>query len=149
MKKWIALACVAASLSGLSTLSLAAAESGSAAEARAMLDKTIAAMKADKAAALSQIAKGENGFKDRDLYPFCGGADGKFTAHPTLTGQSMKDLKTKDGDPIGSKLYAQAKEGAVAEVGYLWPKPGSSEPAKKVGLVTKIGDQVCAVGYYQ
>ena len=135
MKKWIALACVAASLSGLSTLSLAAAESGSAAEARAMLDKTIAAMKADKAAALSQIAKGENGFKDRDLYPFCG--------------QSMKDLKTKDGDPIGSKLYAQAKEGAVAEVGYLWPKPGSSEPAKKVSLVTKIGDQVCAVGYYQ
>jgi hypothetical protein len=118
MKKWIALACAAGLMSGLSTLSLAAAESGSAAEARAMLDKTIAAIKAEKAAALSQIAKGENGFKDRDLYPFCGGADGKFTAHPTLTGQSMKDLKTKDGDPIGSKLYEQVKEGAVAEVGY-------------------------------
>ena len=52
MKKWIALACAAGLMSGLSTLSLAAAESGSAAEARAMLDKTIAAIKADKAAAL-------------------------------------------------------------------------------------------------
>lgn len=149
MKKWIALVCAATALSGLSSITMAAAESGSAAEARAMLDKTVAAIKADKAAAMAQIAKGENGFKDRDLYPFCGGSDGNFTAHPSLTGQSMKNLKTKEGDPIGSKLYAEAKEGAVSEVSYLWPKPGSSTPAPKVSLVTKIGDQVCAVGYYQ
>ena len=55
-----------------------AADFGTAAEARAMLDKAAAAVKADKAGALSQFAKGEGGFKDRDLYPFCGGPDGNF-----------------------------------------------------------------------
>ncbi|EHR68929.1 hypothetical protein BurJ1DRAFT_0030 [Burkholderiales bacterium JOSHI_001] len=126
-----------------------AADFGSAAEARAMLDKAVAAVKANKAGALAQFAKGEGGFKDRDLYPFCGGPDGNFTAHPSLTGKSMKDLKDKADQPLGSKFYDQAKEGSVSEVAYMWPRPGSTDPVKKVSLVTKVGDQVCAVGYYQ
>ena len=127
----------------------AAADFGNAAEARAMLDKAVAAVKANKAGALTQFAKGEGGFKDRDLYPFCGGPDGNFTAHPSLTGKSMKDLKDKADQPLGSKFYDQAKEGSVSEVAYMWPRPGSTDPVKKVSLVTKVGDQVCAVGYYQ
>ena len=126
-----------------------AADFGTAAEARTMLDKAVAAVKADKAAALSQFAKGEGGFKDRDLYPFCGGPDGIFTAHPSLTGKSMKDLKDKADQPLGARFYDSAKEGSVAEVAYLWPRPGSTDPVKKVSLVTKVADQVCAVGYYQ
>ena len=126
-----------------------AADFGSATEARAMLDKAVAAVKADKAGALSQFTKGEGGFKDRDLYPFCGGPDGNFTAHPSLSGKSMKDLKDKADQPLGSKFYEQAKEGSVSEVAYMWPRPGSTDPVKKVSLVTKVGDQVCAVGYYQ
>ena len=126
-----------------------AADFGTAAEARAMLDKAVAAVKADKAGALSQFAKGEGGFKDRDLYPFCGGPDGNFTAHPSLTGKSMKDLKDKAEQPLGARFYDSAKEGSVAEVAYMWPRPGSTEPVKKVSLVTKVNDQVCAVGYYQ
>ena len=126
-----------------------AADFGTAAEARAMLDKAVAAVKADKAGALSQFAKGEGGFKDCDLYPFCGGPDGNFTAHPSLTGKSMKDLKDKAEQPLGARFYDSAKEGSVAEVAYMWPRPGSTEPVKKVSLVTKVNDQVCAVGYYQ
>ena len=57
-------------------------EFGIAAEAKAMLEKAAAAVKADKAGALALFTKGEGGFKDRDLYPFCGGPDGNFTAHP-------------------------------------------------------------------
>jgi signal transduction histidine kinase len=126
-----------------------AADFGTAAEARAMLDKAVAAVKADKAGALSQFAKGEGSFKDRDLYPFCGGPDGNFTAHPSLTGKSMKDLKDKADQPLGARFYDNAKEGSVSEVAYMWPRPGSTEPVKKVSLVTKVSDQVCAVGYYQ
>ena len=40
-------------------------------EARAMLDKVVAAVKADKTKALDMFNKGEGGFLDRDLYPFC------------------------------------------------------------------------------
>jgi signal transduction histidine kinase len=127
----------------------AAGEFGSAGEAKAMLEKAVAALKADKTAALAQFTKGEGGFKDRDLYPFCGGADGMFTAHPTLVGKSLRDLKDKSGKPLGEEIYKTAKEGKIAEVEYMWPRPGTTEPVQKVSYVTKVGDQVCAVGYYK
>ena len=126
-----------------------AAEFGTAAEAKAMLEKAVAAVKADKAGALAKFAKGEGGFKDRDLYPFCGGPDGNFTAHPTLNGKSLRDLKDKAGKALGEEMYKVAAEGKVAEVGYMWPRPGQTEPVQKVSFVTKVGDQVCAVGYYK
>ena len=126
-----------------------AAEFGSEAEAKAMLDKAVAAVKANKADALAQFTKGEGGFKDRDLYPFCGGPDGNFTAHPSLVGKSLKDLKDKAGKGLGEEMYKVAKEGSVASVSYMWPRPGSTDPVQKVSFVTKVGDQVCAVGYYK
>ena len=122
---------------------------GTAAEAKAMLEKAVTAIKANKAEALAKFTKGEGGFKDRDLYPFCGGPDGNFTAHPTLVGKSLKDLKDKAGNPLGQEIYATAKEGEISQVSYMWPRPDSTEPVQKVSFVTKVGDQVCAVGYYK
>ena len=130
-------------------LAAMAADFGTAAEARAMLDKAVAALKANKADALAKFQKGEGGFKDRDLYPFCGGPDGNFTAHPSLTGKSLKDLKDKTGKALGAEIYRAAQEGKVAEVNYMWPRPGQTDPVQKVSFVTKVGDQVCAVGYYK
>lgn len=126
-----------------------AAEFGTSAEAKAMLEKAVAEVKKDKAAALAKFNKGEGGFKDRDLYPFCGGPDGNFTAHPTLSGKSLKELKDKAGKPLGEEIYKTAQEGKISEVSYMWPRPGSTEPVQKVTYVTKVGDQVCAVGYYK
>ena len=126
-----------------------AADYGTPAEAKAMLEKVVAAMKKDKAKTLEEITKGEDGFKDRDLYPFCGGPDGKFTAHPKLVGQSLKDLKDKAGKPLGEEIYKVAQEGKISEVTYMWPRPGEEKPMEKVAYVTKVRDQVCAVGYYK
>ena len=126
-----------------------ASEFGTANEAKAMLEKAVAAIKADKAKALAEFTKGEGGFKDRDLYPFCGGPDGNFTAHPKLVGKSLKELKDKAGKPLGQEIYATAKEGKISEVAYMWPRPGTENPVPKVSFVTKVGDQVCAVGYYK
>ena len=54
---------------------------GSAAEAQAMLEKAVVAVKADKAKALSMFNRGEGGFKDRDLQPFCFNvSDGKIVS---------------------------------------------------------------------
>jgi signal transduction histidine kinase len=143
--------CIFSTLSVLAMVSSAhaAGEFGTAAEAKAMLDKAVIAVKANKADALAKFAKGEGGFKDRDLYPFCGGPDGNFTAHPTLSGKSMKDLKDKAGTPLGEEIYKAASDGKVSEVSYMWPRPGSTEAVQKVSYVTKVGDQVCAVGYYK
>lgn len=122
---------------------------GTASEAKAMLEKAVVALKANKADALAKFTKGEGGFKDRDLYPFCGGADGNFTAHPSLVGKSLKDLKDKAGKALGQEIYAKATEGSIGEVTYMWPRPGTTDPVQKVSYITRVGDQVCAVGYYK
>jgi signal transduction histidine kinase len=133
---------------GFATIALAA-DFGTASEAKAMLEKAVAALKANQATALSMFTKGEGGFKDRDLYPFCGGPDGMFTAHPSLVGKSLKDLKDKSGKPLGEEIYKSAEQGKITEVSYMWPRPGTTDPVQKVSFVTKVGDQVCAVGYYK
>lgn len=149
MKRKLVLAVMSAVVMGGAATAFAAGEYGTAEEAKAMLDKAVAAVKANKADALAKFAKGEGGFKDRDLYPFCGGPDGNFTAHPTLTGKSLKELKDKAGKALGEEMYKVAAEGKVTEVSYMWPRPGGADPVQKVSYVTKIGDQVCAVGYYK
>ncbi len=133
----------------LSTSAFAAGEFGTSDEARAMLDSAVVALESNPEEALAMFASGEGGFKDRDLYPFCGGPDGNFSAHPTLTGKSLKDLKDKTGAPLGEEIYKNATEGEISEVSYMWPRPDTTEPVQKISYVTKVGDQVCAVGYYQ
>lgn len=128
-----------------------AAEHGTAAEAQAMLNKAVAAIKQDEAKALQMINKGEGGFKDRDLYVFCGGPDGNFSAHPSLVGKSLKDLKdkSKDAKPIGAEMYKSATEGQIKEIDYMWPLPGGTDPVEKTTYYTKVKDQICGVGYYK
>ena len=127
-------------------------EYGSATEARAMLEKTVAALKADKAKALAMINKGEGGFKDRDLYPACSGLDGKVTAHPDKTriGMDRNTMKDETGKAYGAEIMKVAAEGRIAEVSYMCPRPGPVKtPVQKVAYVTRVGDQVCLVGYYK
>lgn len=150
MSRKLMLSAVTAALVAI-TPSVAGADSfGTAAEAKAMLEKAVDAVKADKGKALAAFTAGTDGFKDRDLYPFCANAsDGVFTAHPKLTGKSLKTLKDKEGKALGEEMLTKAKEGEIVEVDYKWPRPGSDAPVQKTSFVTKIGDQVCAVGYYK
>jgi len=127
-----------------------ASEYGTADEARAMLDKAVAAVKADEAQALAMFNDAEGGFRDRDLYVFCANAsDGVETAHPTAKGQQLGDIKDVNGFAFGGEILNNATEGSVGEIDYFWPRPGSDTPAAKSTFFTKIGDQICAVGYYK
>jgi len=147
--KRIVMSTLVVSLFFVLTAPVFGAEFGTAAEAKAMLVRAVAALKANQTEALANFTKGEGGFKDRDLYPFCGGADGNFTAHPKLIGKSLKELKDKAGKPLGEEMYAIAAPDKISEVSYMWPRPGATEPVQKVSFITKIGDQICAVGYYK
>ena len=128
-----------------------AAEYGTAEEASAMLDRVVVAMKADPVAALAKFNAGNAEFRDRDLYPFCIGADGKTTAHADAAqlGQPVHDLNDVEGKAFGEEILKVSEEGKINEVTYNWPKPGSQEPLPKVSFVTKIADQTCGVGYYK
>jgi hypothetical protein len=132
---WIA---VVLSLAAVPAL---AANMGTPAEAKAMLEKVAAGLKTNEAQTLAAITKGE--YKDRDLYPFCGGPDGKY---------SLMD-KASPPKPIGQEFYTTAQPGKISEVGYMWPRPKDVDPEQKpvpkVTYITKVGDQICGVGYYK
>ena len=131
---------------------------GNAVEAKTMLDKAVAAVKADKTKALEMFNKGEGGFLDRDLYPFCFNiSDGKTLAigNPNakqLVGQDLRTFKDPTGKAFGQEQYAAAQkpEGQLTEVSYLFPRPGAdATPVPKVSFSTKVGDLICGVGYYK
>jgi signal transduction histidine kinase len=124
-------------------------------EARAMLDRAVAALKADEKAALRAFNDPDNKqFRDRDLYVFCFSlTDGNFTAYlsPALIGTDIRDLKLRD-DPIGQRAYDavhSAAEGSYVTMDYKFPKPGTKTTAVKLSLETRVGNQACGVSYFK
>jgi signal transduction histidine kinase len=157
MFRSVILAAASAVVLTLSATAFAQQDHGTAAEAKAMLTKTVAALKADKAKTLDLI-KGKGGFLDRDLYPFCFNlSDGKSVAVASpnskqTLGMDIRTIKDGTGMLIGPNLYAAAQkpEGEITEVSYMWPRTGSDKtPVAKVSFVTKAGDLGCGVGYYK
>ena len=138
------------------TLSQVAFAQGTAADAKAMLEKAVSAIKADKAKALEEINAGTNGFLMGDIYPFCFNlSDGinVAVANPNakaVLGKDVRTLKDPTGADFGAQLYAGAKEGQVNEVSYKFPKPGPDKtPVDKVSFVTAVNGLGCGVGYYK
>jgi hypothetical protein len=123
---------------------------GTEAQAKAMLNRAVVAMKQNKAKALEMFNKGESGFKDRDLYVFCADAStGILNAHPYLKGEQLQDIKGKKGYPLGKEIMQKATEGQIKEVTYWWPRPGSDKPLEKQTFYTKVEGENCGVGYYK
>ena len=93
-----------------------AQQGGTAEEAKAMLDKAVAAVKADKTKALEMFNKGVGGFRDRDLYVFCNvTADGTIVAlgNPNakkLLGTDVRKLKDANGKRLQKKLIKKIKK---------------------------------------
>ena len=143
---------------GVPSQSSAQQSGGTADEAKAMLMKAAAAVRADEAKALDMFNKGEGGFLDRDLYVFCANvSDGKEVAVGSnnakqFLGVDMRTTKDSTGKPTGVEIYAamQKPEGEITEVSYMIARPGADKtPVPKVSLVTRVGDLGCGVGYYK
>jgi single cache domain-containing protein len=128
----------------------AQAQYGTEQEAKAMLEKAVVALKADKAKALAMFNKGEGDFKDRDLYVWCANvSDGVLTAHPYLKGEFLQDIVGKKGYPLGKEIMKNAAEGEIKQVSYWWPRPGSDKALEKHTFYTSVAGQNCGVGYYK
>jgi cytochrome c len=131
-----ALLCSGFGLSGVAV----AQQTGTAAEAEAMLQKAVTELKANEAAALAKFnqdyAKCSGEFRDRDLYVFCFEVGtGKLTA-----GQP---------DLLNTDVRAAVKEGTITTITYNFPKPGGTDPVPKESHVTRVGNQGCGVGVYK
>ncbi len=141
----------AAALLGLSlqAVSAPAQQFGTATEARAMLDRAVAAVKVDKSAALTKFIKGTDGFREKDLYVFCAVPNGTVVAHPTRMGVNLADEADKNGKTFGLQILNTAKEGTVSQISYMWPRPGIPGPVPKETYYTKVNGLICGVGYYK
>jgi hypothetical protein len=128
----LASACAALALAW-STASFSEPQLASAADGKAMLERAIAALKANEAAALKAFNDEKNkDFRDRDLYVYCFSLPyGNFTAYqsPVLIGTNIKELKIPPNDPVGQRAYdavAKAAEGEIVTLTIspsLAPKP--------------------------
>jgi hypothetical protein len=126
------------------------------ADGRAMIERAIAALKADEASALKAFNDEKNkDFRDRDLYVYCFSLpDGNFTAYqsPVMIGTNVKELKIPPNNPVGQRAYdavAKAVEGEIVSFTYDFPKPGTTAPAHKETLEARVGKQACGVSYFK
>jgi len=154
----ISIALVAMGLLLVPVASFASADKGTADEAKAMLMRAVAAVKADKTKALEMFNKGKGGFLDRDLYPFCyNNGDGKLVAvgNPNakqLLGQDVRIFKDATGKMFGLEQYlaSEKSEGKIVESRYMFSRPGADRTqVQKVSFATRVGDLTCGVGYYK
>jgi hypothetical protein len=159
MFRTLTIAVASAAVLLISTAAFAQQTGGTADEAKAMLMKAVAAVKADKAKALDMFNKEEGGFLDRDLYVFCADlttnmqiANGNPNAK-ALIGTDLREAKDANGKAFGIEIVDGMKkpEGVVTEINYVFPRPGADKtPVPKISLVTKVSDDLgCGVGYYK
>ncbi|HEX9050461.1 MAG TPA: methyl-accepting chemotaxis protein [Anaeromyxobacter sp.] len=75
--------------------------------------------------------EGSEYFWVNDLYP-------RMVMHPTKPELDGQDL-SNEVDPTGKRLFVEfvdtVRRGGAGFVPYLWPKPGSSEPVRKISYV--------------
>jgi hypothetical protein len=139
-----------------SAASFAEPQLASPADGKAMLERAIAALKANEAAALKAFNDEKNKeFRDRDLYVYCFSLpDGNITAYqsPVMIGTNVKELKIPPNNPVGQRAYdavAKASEGEIVSFTYDFPKPGTKTPALKETLEARVGKQACGVSYFK
>jgi hypothetical protein len=139
-----------------SVASFAEPQLASPADGKAMLERAIAALKANEAAALKAFNDEKNKeFRDRDLYVYCFSLpDGNITAYQSavMIGTNVKELKIPPNNPVGQRAYdavAKASEGEIVSFTYDFPKPGIKTPAPKETLEARVGKQACGVSYFK
>jgi hypothetical protein len=119
MVRKFVIAAAPAAVIALSPAAFAQQTGGTAGEAKAMLMKAVAAVKANESKALAMFNKGEGGFRDRDLYVFCVNvSDGTLvaTGNPNLRealGVDVRAAQNSTGKRFGEEIYAAIQKPKV------------------------------------
>src|SRR5512136_2729930 len=119
-----------------------AQDRGTAAEAKALLDKAVVFYKAngqDKAFAAFNDSKGQ--FVSKDLYIFALDMNGTILAHganAALIGKDMMGAKDADGKLFMKEMVGVAKEKGKGSVDYKWENPKTKNVEAKSSYVEKV-----------
>jgi cytochrome c len=145
---------IAITLCSISALAATAgaADRGTPAEAKVMLQKAVAHYKqVGRKQALADFTSKKPPFGDRDLYVFCLGPDRTEVANggfPALVGTSADNVKDAHGKPLGKLILEVGTAKGEGTVEYDWQSPVTKKTEHKVSFVQKVGEDVCGVGAY-
>ena len=133
---------------------LHAEEFGTEEEARNMLERAVNLVNYNKSFALNVFTERTGGFNYKDLYPFCADDAGMLTGHPFNIGFDLLTFIDSDGKNVGEEFLKVAEVGVIKKVTFKITYPEDSimnknKEYQKIALVTKVSDQICAVGYHK
>ncbi len=121
-------------------------------QAMAMLDRAVAAMKANPTKAVADFNALNGGFIEDDLYVFAVDLEeGKFRAHgvsPRLVGTNSYKLTDRNGTPIVRLMVDALRNTDRGELEYAWRNPVTRQVENKHTMFRKVGDTLVGVGYY-
>lgn len=141
-----------ASITLSGSILLFAADRGTPAEAKAMLQKAVAHYReVGKKQALADFNAKKAPFGDRDLYVVCIGPDHKIIANggfPQYVGYSADLIKDAEGKSVGKAGWDVATSKSEGSVKYQWINPMTRKMEPKITFFAKAGDDVCGVGAY-
>ena len=130
-----------------------AAEFGSKDEARAMVERAAAFLKANgREKALAEFSNPKGQFIDRDLYLISYALDGTRLSHPynaKLIGKSALDAVDFDGKPYGKEIIQVATTKGSGWVDYKFTDPTTRKLSDKTTYVLKVDDIIIACGVYR
>jgi cytochrome c len=130
-----------------------AADKGTADEAKGLIEKAAAYIKANgKEKACEEFSNPKGKFADRDLYIFANDLTGKTLAHggnPKLVGKDMSNLQDAKGEYFIKKMNELAKTKGSGWVDYQWTNPVSKKIEPKSTYVLKIDDYYLGCGIYK
>jgi cytochrome c len=126
---------------------------GTADEAKALMDKAVAYVKANgKDKAFAEFTNQKGKFIDRDLYIFVVDFKGITLAHggsEKLVGKDMLELKDADGKYFIKEFIELAKTKGSGWVDYKWANPVSKKIEDKSTYVVKLDDCFLGCGIYK
>jgi signal transduction histidine kinase len=144
---WLAL------LINLLLVSFSFAAGGSANEAKTLVAKGVAFVKAEgKEKAFAEFTNPKGKFVDRDLYIFVVDFDGITLAHggnAKLVGKDMSGLKDADGVYFIKEFIKVAKEKGSGWVDYKWVNPTNKKIEPKSTYIQKVDNYFLGCGIYK
>lgn len=150
MKNSIALLSLFAAL--LSVSSYAKEEFASKKEAEAMVVKTVADLKANRAKTLEEITAKNSRYVDRDLYAVVYDMSGKVLAHGAnnkMVGKDLIDMKDPDGKEFVKERVALAKSRGKFWQDYKFTDPVTRKLLPKEAYCEKVEDAIVCAGVYK
>ena len=126
-------------------------QSEEAKQTMALVDQAASLLQSKGTEAFTEFRKKDSKWLKDDTYIFVHNMNGIVLFHPInpeLEGKSMIDWKDVNGKAANQEMIETAKTQGSGWIDYMWPKPGESEPSKKMTYIkkVKVGEKTFIVG---